>query len=108
KTADRDDIEYAELSFTNGKSKKKKSGVNGTIRPSEENTIYASIDHSRTAENKSQAKQGKQQPIATQKSNPQGLHQPYKDKQARDHLDKASKGESDAIPLMDSALESSV
>ncbi|XP_064119517.1 synaptogenesis protein syg-2-like isoform X2 [Macrobrachium nipponense] len=118
KNSEADDVEYAELTFTNGKNKtkNKKSGVNGTIRTSEENTIYASIDHTRTAlqntkqqqqQPKQQQQQPKQQPKQQQQQQDHN-QQLLKGKQAIDHLDTAAQGENEHIPLMDTALESSV
>ncbi|KAK3856599.1 hypothetical protein Pcinc_037087, partial [Petrolisthes cinctipes] len=56
-SSDPGDVEYAELTFSNGKSKNKKNkkksgsqGANGTIPTEDDSTIYAVIDHARTAQ----------------------------------------------------------
>nr|XP_045597281.1 synaptogenesis protein syg-2-like [Procambarus clarkii] len=104
-STEKDDVEYAELTFNNGKSKHKTgkkqggSGANGAVRSSEDATIYATIDHARTAQQQQQQlKQLKQQQPQASKLG----------KQAARDVDSAALREPDEIPLMDGALESSV
>lgn len=101
-SADKDEVAYAELTFSNGKSKSKKSkkaGANGAVRCSEESTIYATIDHSRTAAHQKQ--QGMQQQQQQQKQLQQA-------QQKQKDLESMCQVETDSIPLMDAALESNV
>ncbi|KAK8753502.1 hypothetical protein OTU49_004676 [Cherax quadricarinatus] len=101
---DKDDVEYAELTFKNGRNKHSKKhgrpGVNGALRPAEDSTIYATIDHTRTAQQ--QAPQQAQQQLLTQQQ--QGSR-PIK--QGSDDLNVGVRAAED-VPLMDPALESSV
>ena len=93
---DADDVEYAELVFSNGKSKNKKGKKKKVkIHKSEEDTTYACIDHVKTAQ---QYKEKQQQAKESQKRSdtPQNPNHSIGD------------GMTENIPLMDGALESSV
>lgn len=114
-----DDVEYAELSFNNGKNKyKSNKKANGTVRPNEDSTIYATIDHARTAQQQQQQQQMGQQNRQTKHPPPHHQHQPVGSKAGRQQnqhqqgvspdLDSPVQREPDEIPLMDAALESSV
>ncbi|MPC91303.1 hypothetical protein E2C01_086328 [Portunus trituberculatus] len=126
--SEKDDVEYAELTFNNGKNKNKSNkrgggpgGANGVIRNADDNTIYATIDHTRTeAQNQQQpqpliphqqhqqhpqaaSKQGKpkKQVYVAQPGNKTGKH-------VAGDPNVQPQREADEIPLMDAALESSV
>ncbi|XP_071512423.1 nephrin-like [Panulirus ornatus] len=108
-SSDRDDVEYAELTFNNGKTKQKKStggggggGANGAVIRSD-STIYATIDHARTAQHQQQQEQ--QQQGKQQRQQPQGKKTA---KQTHGDAESATQRDPDQIPLMDAALESSV
>ncbi|XP_042230318.1 kin of IRRE-like protein 1 isoform X2 [Homarus americanus] len=106
KNSAKDEVEYAEITFNNGKNKQKghkkqgASGANGTLRSSEDSTIYATIDHTRTAQ--------QQQEHLLKQQRSQQLQGTKTGKQTSGDLDSAAQREPDEIPLMDGALESSV
>ncbi|CAL4131853.1 unnamed protein product [Meganyctiphanes norvegica] len=89
---DDEDVEYAELSFSNGKAKKdkkaKKNGVQGVISRYEDDTIYATIDHKLT---ENQSKQLEQDSSQTEQLTDTGSDE------------NIVEGDDDDIPLMDAA-----
>ncbi|KAK8390984.1 hypothetical protein O3P69_016967 [Scylla paramamosain] len=122
--SEKDDVEYAELTFNNGKNKNKSNkrgggpgGANGVIRNADD-TIYATIDHTRTeAQNQQQpqpliAHQQHQQSINKQGKPKKQVYVAQPGNKTGKHVagdpDLQPQREADEIPLMDAALESSV
>ncbi|XP_050733958.1 nephrin-like isoform X2 [Eriocheir sinensis] len=128
--AEKDDVEYAELTFNNGRNKNKSNkrggggpgGANGVIRTADTSPIYATIDHTRTAQQQQQQPlnpppppQHHQPQQATSKQGGKQKKQVYipqaggkTGKQIAGECDPQPSREPDEIPLMDAALESSV
>ncbi|KAG0726916.1 Nephrin [Chionoecetes opilio] len=120
--AERDDVEYAELTFNNGKNKNKNNkrtggpgGANGVIRTGDDSTIYATIDHARTEAKQQQTRSPQQQQLQPNKQGGKQKKQVYvaqPGSKTGKHLagdpDLQPQREPDEIPLMDAALESSV